>query len=140
MLSPHSLAEEIYKISEVEFMAHTIRAAQTYVETNHLGRKPYSVRLEWVDEKDGTEVVYGSAGAVIWVNAYQKRDAMRLDIAHEVGHILMGLEANGEEDQARRKERCDTFALELCRRHHQFYCIEENIARCKFSEIDLDAL
>lgn len=153
-----SLANDVYANSKKCLMAHSIRAAESYLFDRY--NVVHHIRV--IPKVFGSRKSYCLPGpniSRIHVNPNLLHDEKRFCIAHELYHVLHKIEAtlneniqllpdlpddakgSGITSQVFSEQLCDLFAKDLCDKHNAFYQQSKNVDdHCKFKRTNFNSL
>jgi len=139
----HDYAKSIYNLSEKCLMAHSIRSVQQFLEDKGKGKHWISIMMASSERYLGRRALafIQPNQTEIFVDSHVELDHQRRGIAHELGHLLFVKFNNSVPPSPMRidplmEDVCKTFEKDLCKRHHVFYCNQENLKRLLFQTLD----
>lgn len=146
--NPDALSETIYEGVREQYMAHTILATENYIcekrkaakkgANFHICAKAFNGVL--AKKKKGATITLmdDSSAAMILYDSSLTKDARRLAIAHELGHLLFG--ATDETFSSFHLNKsgieclCNDFMKSICIKHNEFQKSPENKSYREFQE------
>jgi len=140
----HDWANEIFSLSEKCLMAHSIKAVEVWVDRERMAtgkNNHFSIRVRLGHAKKylgrrAIAVINGDH-AEIQVDSEIGHEYQRLAVAHELAHILFWVKKKVQSYDVDTESACGVFEKALCKKHDEFYSDPKNIARLRFSSIQL---
>lgn len=134
-------ATEIYDLSELCLMAHSIRAVEKSIGN---GYGIFIREREFFARKVGHPALAYIKGhkTDIVVDRDLSKERKRRSIAHELGHILIAHEEYSRNGRLTRRadrlaeDAASLFEVTLCKKHNQFYKTKEKLDGCKFPSLE----
>jgi len=135
-------AADVYALSLDCLMAHTLRAAEQYIErTTGLPHRIKIKKSAYLGRRALAFIDVPIGGSLILYNTDIGFEDQRKAIAHEVCHILFekdngAVRGNNRIFDPETESACGIFEKDLCKKHSDFYKNEANVKRLIFRSLD----